>query len=174
MCECGCGAAANPGKRFVWGHNPTNERPFAERFWSKVDRLSSEDCWLWTATINRFGYGYFDNLRAHRVAWVLAYGEIPTGEGYHGTCVLHRCDVRTCVNPQHLFLGSNSANMTDMVNKGRQQHGETAARARLTAADVREIRQSHEGPSATARRFGVLPCTISNIRAGRIWKAELR
>lgn len=89
----------------------------SERFWSKVNK--TESCWLWTGTRNSKGYGRFrDNDRmivAHRIAWDLAgRGPIPAGMQ-----LCHVCDVRACVNPEHLFLGTQSDNMRDCVKKGR-------------------------------------------------------
>lgn len=171
LCECGCGLTAQPDRRFIWGHNAALRvyPSLVERFWSKVAIAGPDECWLWLATRSKQGYGYIDSRRAHRVAWELTHGPIPVGSGYHGTCVLHRCDVRACVNPAHLFLGSNQDNMTDMKNKHRIS-GERSWKARLTTADVAAIRQSNERPIDLASRYGVKPCTISNIRAGRIWK----
>jgi len=88
-----------------------------ERFWAKVDR--TDDCWLWTACRTTHGYGQFRPERsrgaqAHRVAWELTNGPIPAG-----MLVLHRCDNPPCVNPAHLFLGTQSDNMRDMYAKGR-------------------------------------------------------
>lgn len=102
-------------------------RPMAERFWSKVDR--SGDCWQWTAHVYGSGYGHFQvshrhPSKAHRVAWFLTFGKIPAGMS-----VLHRCDNRRCVNPAHLFLGTNSDNMADKVAKGRQARGSVCANA---------------------------------------------
>lgn len=91
-------------------------RSAAERFWPKVDK--SGDCWLWTGATYPSGYGEFmfdtSIVAAHRAAWRLTRGSIP-----EGTLVLHRCDVRACVNPAHLFLGSQLDNMRDMAHKGR-------------------------------------------------------
>lgn len=109
-----------------------------ERFWSKVDRGGGPDaCWLWTAHKTRGGYGQLrvdgHQATAHRVSWELAHGPIPPGHGYHGTCVLHRCDNPPCCNPSHLFLGTNADNMADMKAKGRQARGDThGARTHLS------------------------------------------
>ena len=87
-----------------------------ERFWNKVDK--TDDCWNWTASKNIQGYGYFrfdgKMRKAHRMAWLLVNGEIPDG-----MCVCHTCDNPGCVNPIHLWLGTNQDNMDDMNNKGR-------------------------------------------------------
>ena len=110
-----------------------------ERFWSKVDR--SGECWLWTAAKVQ-GYGSFDGRRAHRVAWELAYGPIPKGVGYHGTCVLHRCDTPACVNPAHLRLGTQADNMADRDAKGRQRRPREQRVTPLTPEQAREQKQA--------------------------------
>ena len=93
----------------------------AQRFWRFYDR--SGDCWLWTGSITPGGYGKFGlhtpegirSIGAHRLAWVLANGElIPEGMN-----VCHRCDIRHCGNPTHLFLGTQKDNIRDMFTKGR-------------------------------------------------------
>jgi len=90
-------------------------RGAAERFWSKVNK--SGDCWLWEAAKQK-EYGWFwhngQGVAAHRFSWMMHYDEIP--EGLH---VLHKCDVKLCVNPNHLFLGTHQDNMKDLMEKRR-------------------------------------------------------
>src|SRR5262245_50376469 len=94
-----------------------------DRFWAKVNK--TDGCWLWTAQVNNKGYGRFYyypktethrrswGIYAHRLSWMLANGEIPEGMN-----VLHRCDTPACVNPEHLFLGTQADNMHDCKIKG--------------------------------------------------------
>lgn len=96
-------------------------RSIEERFWVKVDKISSlsyTDCWVWIGCKNPKGYGQFwgqdKMIGAHRYSWILKKGSIP-----NDLCVLHKCDNPPCVNPDHLFLGTQSDNMKDMAQKGR-------------------------------------------------------
>ena len=91
--------------------------PIEQRFWTKVQK--SDGCWLWTATKTK-GYGMIEGpnrvpMQAHRVAWRLTFGEIPPG-----LSVLHHCDVPLCVNPAHLWLGTQKENLQDAERKGRR------------------------------------------------------
>lgn len=100
-------------------------KPLTELFWPNVH--FTEGCWLWTAATTNYGYGHIrlkgtEDVSAHRVSWMLAYGSIP--EGMH---VLHRCDVPACVRPTHLFLGTHADNMADMTAKGRQNKAKMIA-----------------------------------------------
>lgn len=94
------------------------ERPVDQRFWAKLNRRGPRECWEWSGCKNENGYGQLyangSARGAHRVAWELMRGAIPDGRS-----VLHRCDNPACCNPDHLFLGDHTANMRDMVAKGR-------------------------------------------------------
>ncbi len=101
---------------------------------------------------------------AHRVAYELAKGPID------GLYVLHSCDNRKCVNPEHLSLGTFNDNMSDMVEKQRQAHGERNHHAKLTAQQAVAIRSEIGTHREIAARYGVTAPIISMIRSGRIWK----
>lgn len=88
-----------------------------QRFWKYVDKKSNNECWNWIGACCR-GYGLIrinrKNILSHRFSWGIHFGRIP-----EGLCVLHECDNRRCVNPNHLFLGTNQDNVDDKVNKNR-------------------------------------------------------
>jgi hypothetical protein len=93
-----------------------------ERFWDRVEK-SDDGCWMWIAGTKNSGYGIFGPTHgevwmAHRYAWTITHGPIP--RGMH---VCHTCDVKLCVRPDHLFLGTPKANMEDMRAKGRARWG---------------------------------------------------
>jgi hypothetical protein len=151
-----------------------HRRPLEYRFWEKVEKRESHQCWFWRGSIATNGYGQFmwtddrKPKRAHRVAYELVCGPIP-----NGLLVLHRCDVRRCCNPAHLFLGTAKENTQDMVQKGRAKghpQGEQHPNARLTADQVREIRDWTGPKNEIAARFSISEAYVSNIRAGRKWK----
>ncbi len=93
----------------------------AKRFWSKATIAGPDDCWEWQSALHPDGYGNFGisgaSVLAHRVAWALSRNADRAPIGF----VCHSCDNRRCVNPKHLFLGDNTANMRDMVAKGRHR-----------------------------------------------------
>lgn len=147
-----------------------------ERFWAKVER--GDDCWPWTGSRTHNGYGTILVIdpetrqhrmeRAHRASWRLHFGPIPDGMQ-----VLHRCDVRACIRPDHLFLGTAADNTADMIAKGRMPVGQRAANAKLTEDDVRRIR-ALAGAGRTyvsiAAEFGVGDRAVARIVQGIRWR----
>lgn len=145
-----------------------------ERFEEKWMPVPESGCWLWLAAESSGGYGAFalDGLHsgpAHRASWEIHKGPIPEGEW-----VLHKCDVRCCVNPEHLFLGDNQANVTDMHSKGRGPVGDKHGRSKLTKTQVDEIRMAHGLASDIAAVYGVNKATVYRIKNGRNWKSGER
>lgn len=150
------------------------------RFWAKVARGPKKKCWTWTGAVTNRGYGNFYHngayVGAHRVAWLLAHGEIP-----EGLCVLHKCDNRRCVNPYHLWLGTKSDNSLDCSRKGRRyspsaeclRRGEQHGIAKLTNQQALEIYRRYSEQDTTLRRladeFGIGRQSVWNIVHGKTW-----
>ncbi len=139
-----------------------------ERFDGKVFR--GGDCHTWRGCIDRKGYGHFRINRksplAHRVAYELYVGKIPSG-----MCVLHRCDNRACVNPDHLFIGTNDDNVADRVRKGRSMSmpGEDNPGAKVTRKLVLKIRADSRSCRSMAREYGLSHVQIAKIKGRRAW-----
>lgn len=144
-----------------------------DRFWSKVS--ISRQCWLWTAYKDAEGYGHIrhnDRMRfSHHIAWLLWRGPIPDGMK-----VCHSCDNPSCVNPEHLFLGTQQDNMIDCTKKGRHGDvsGERNGRARLTYEQVEQIRRSYTGRYGEltywATKFNVSIGAIRYAALGKTWR----
>ena len=140
-------------------------------FWSRVS-VSESGCWLWGGQLDRDGYGRFQSRslheqRAHRFAWRITKGDIP-----HGMILCHSCDVRACVNPSHLFLGTANDNNQDMKAKGRQAKGEIQGNNKLKASQVLQIREaalSGENQYRIAERFGIAQTHVSEIKLRKSW-----
>ena len=146
----------------------------------RLERLSEpcpmSGCRIFMGWLLPAGYGHIGRgghgkgtLLAHRAAWLAYHGEIP--KGMH---VLHHCDVRCCVNPEHLFLGAHIDNMRDMDKKGRRitpdRKGSRNGAAKLTEKQAAEIRNSTDKTRILCERYGVKPTSIQHIRAGKTWK----
>jgi hypothetical protein len=123
-------------------------------------------CWLWMGSMLWNGYGRYKNVKAHRLAWEIFNGPVPSS-----LFVLHRCDTRLCVNPDHLFLGSTADNMADKVRKGRQAMGSKNGQSKLTEEQVRHIRELSASLQLAelAKKFGVCKTTIYYIVSGQRW-----
>jgi len=146
------------------------------RFWSKVSRGAEDECWPWQGGLAqcRGGYGRMSirgiSVRAHRIAFAIASGRPPRADLF----VIHSCDTPRCCNPSHLSEGAPIENSRDMTNKGRQANGERQWDARLTAAEVADIRallaSGEVSVSVVARRFGVTPPAIRKVRDRVTWR----
>jgi HNH endonuclease len=184
------GRAGRKGLASRWGD------PVA-RFWSMVTPEPNTGCWLWSGTVTEHGYGVLrggqagraHSIGAHRFAWTLTHGEIPSGRE-----VLHRCDNPPCCNPSHLFLGTQADNVADMVAKGRQRgadwsrhplrlhpekraHGARHGNALLTEEQVRSILSrcaAGERQVDVARALGVNKRTVNVIVVGKAWRHVTR
>jgi len=145
-----------------------------ERFFSKVEMDPNGGCWLWSDALNTKGYGCFSvngvTKSAHRQSWIAFKGPIP--KGLH---VLHKCDIRSCVNADHLFLGTNQDNVDDKISKGRapkplrnEENGKTI----LTNDQVKEIRRRYavgvEFYRSLGREFGVSKTHIRRIVQNKV------
>ncbi len=157
-----------------------------ERFWMKVNK--TDGCWLWLASKDPFGYGCFQVSgqrylsRAHRVSYMLAYGDIPDG-----LLICHACDNPSCVRPDHLWAGTQKENIHDCMSKGRSPfplgcrrdpsrvaRGERVYGAKITAETVQIIRHRHATETVTAaqiaRDLGVGRAVVYNILQGKTWR----
>jgi len=147
-------------------------------FWARADRSDPEACWTWTGHLNRHGYGILDSagrkVRASRLAFELANGPLQPG-----LVVCHSCDTPACVNPAHLWAGTQADNLNDMRAKGRSRiwpfvvrPGEACNFAKLRPDDVRAIRATARTGAtyaSIARSFGISPANVSFIVRRKTW-----
>lgn len=185
-CHCGCGQrtalakASDKNKghvrgeplRYIKGHN-TKRSPIV-RFWEKVDRRGPDECWMWHGSLsNPYGAIHVDGkeIRASRFSYELHFGSIPDGLN-----VLHKCDTPGCINPNHLFLGTQLENMQDCKRKGRNGAAVGVARPnhKLTPELVIQLRQMHgKGDctySALARIFNLEKTVVRSAIIKKTWK----
>lgn len=152
-----------------------------ERFESLIEIVPWSGCWIWLATTDprsdHMSYGKFwindlkKSIGAHRASWNIYMGPIPSG-----MIVLHRCDVPCCVNPNHLFLGTNKDNTKDMMTKGRDwlcrqsRRGGRSNFSKLTTEKVIEIRRDNRPQREIAFDFGITQSAVSLIKRRKNWK----
>lgn len=176
---CGkCGKAVARRSHLVTHEKFCGRKLDAEYFWPRVDRSGGPNaCWLWTGAKTGHphgcgGYGVINFKRkaygAHKVAWTITNG--PVAKGLY---VLHKCDVRHCCNPAHLFLGTHKDNMDDMTAKGRRAHH------KLTLEKASQIKQRFiprgngngiGNAGELAKEFGVKYGTVHAIVTGKYWR----
>ena len=144
-----------------------------ERFWSKVSISAESECWEWQGAKTSGGYGCIlidgKAKTAHRIAFLLHYHHLPDLD------ICHSCDNRACCNPHHLWAGTESDNMRDMVEKGRSlhRHGSQNPFSRFTEETVLEIRRlvaSGMKQADVGRKFGVSKGQVSKIILRQSWK----
>jgi hypothetical protein len=142
------------------------------RFWSKVNKTSN--CWLWSGETTRGGYGKFtitvghkvyQQYRVHRLSYYLKFGVFDTT-----LCVLHTCDTRLCINPEHLFLGTRKDNWEDAKIKNRISRGSKHNISVLNEDEVRLIKDLNLSWGIIAKCFGVHKSTIQNIKQRKTWR----
>lgn len=145
-----------------------------QRFWSRTTEEPS-GCIVWRGASTFSGYGLVStgtrnsNVYAHRISWWATNGPIPSG-----MLVCHTCDNPPCVNPEHLWLGTDFDNAMDKVRKGRSNTpvGEQSGKARLTRATVIAVRENIDAMSTAelARAIGVAASTVSMAQRGLSWR----
>ena len=194
LCLCGCGNPAPIAKYsfqrrgwikglpvcYIKGHNPSIDP--IERFWRYANPRGESDCWEWMSTLDTKGYGRMivkrRQVSAHRFSWELHKGSIP--KGLH---VCHHCDNPRCVNPTHLFLGTQQDNMDDMNRKNRGRHPlggvhivrpSSTYRCKLSEALVGEIRERYTQGNISMRtlahEYGVSKSAITSVVTRRTWR----
>lgn len=148
-------------------------RPVADRFWEKVERRGQNECWPWLASVRRKdeGYGafYYEGRHqpAQRVALILSGTEVPVG-----MVVCHHCDNPGCVNPVHLFIGTNRDNDADRVAKERQARGSKNGASKLTERQVwaiRKLRDIGTKPALLAEWFGITAAHVWSLCNQNVW-----
>lgn len=141
------------------------KRSLRDRFLDKVRK--TDTCWIWTGYTMKNGYGQINTGKcienAHRVAYQMFVG--PIGDLY----VCHRCDNPTCVNPDHLFIGTQNENLRDAATKGRMPRGSSHWNARFTEDEIRSIRASDLSQNRLAEQHGTSQQVISKIRLRQRW-----
>jgi hypothetical protein len=161
-----------PKGRFIKNATPEQKlQSLRERLELFSEHIPFTGCTIYMGFIHREGYGLItfnhQSVLAHRASYMANVGPIPDG-----CVVMHTCDVKCCINPAHLRLGTQADNMRDMLRKGRSRYvkGEQTWAAKLSSENIREIRSSTERSAVLADRFGVSARSIRDVRLHKTWK----
>lgn len=144
-----------------------------ERFWKYVQK--TETCWIWSGGKTTGGYGKFNPThksgweKSHRFSWTLHFGEIPEGK-----VVCHKCNMKLCVRPDHLYVATSRENTLDAMRDGLCPIGEKHGMAKITEEQVKEIRLLHKPKEISmgflAKKYGITKTQISRIINRKTWK----
>ena len=151
----------------------------SERFWSKYIPEPNSGCWLWMGTLSNNGYGVdcFGSMKdgtrrystTNRLACELSHGPAPSKEHQ----ALHKCDVKLCINPSHLYWGTRKDNGRDAKERGKtggiSRPGSANPRARLTESQAIEVLKSKEPAKVFVEKYGITRTQVSYIRNGKSW-----
>lgn len=143
-----------------------------DRFWRYVKKVDN-GCWEWLGCLSKNGYGVFSvphipgenkHSYAHRFSWELHFGSIPEGK-----VICHKCDNPSCLNPEHLFIGTQKDNLADMVKKNRGAHGERNGNTKLKEEEVIRIFKWEGVKKRIAEEYGISYQCVYDIKRGRRW-----
>ena len=144
--------------------------PISEKIANQVAKIPEAGCWIWLGTITNHGYGVMTlGRKTHIVAHRASY-ELKNGPIRDGMLALHHCDIKCCVNPDHIFLGTQPANMDDKVCKNRQASGIKHGMSKLTEEQAKEAKFGNVKPTELAKKFNCSATIIRQIRSGLYWK----
>ena len=157
---------------YTTGIEPTLPFTIEARFYRFVAKSDPSDCWIWNGQIKKNGYGRFSYqgtpIPAHRASYRISKGDIP-----EGLVIRHTCDVKRCVNPNHLIVGTPADNARDAVERGLYPRGEDQPRSKLTLRQVVEIRnialERNESHASIGRKFGISKAQVRRIVVRESW-----
>ena len=161
------------------GQKSTNGKVFKSKkeiLYSHIFPVTESGCWLWDSAIgNQFGHGCMKHggrkgkkLLAHRVSYEVHHGDIPEGK-----CVLHKCDVPSCVNPDHLYIGDRKDNSDDMYSRGRARIGSKHYASKITEDIAKKIKGSGLSTKEISNIYNISRQSAADIIYGRTWKHVL-
>ncbi len=181
LCQCDCGNERICERSFLISKSIRScgcQRVFdyefdhEERFFKYV--IKSEGCWIWSGCKDKKGYGQFNlknkTMFSHRFSYELKYGKIP-----EKMCVCHKCDTPSCVNPDHLFLGTNKENLRDMISKGRKivRKGVEKNNSKMNDEKVKKMRELYDNGNTVlqlSKLFQISESSTYYICKRKSWK----
>lgn len=191
LCKCDCGKEIIVNQSQLYGrgstscgcHDYKNKKLVGKENYNEIIKekikkytvVDDNNCWIWQGSKHRQGYGNLNYKRipslAHRVSWMVHKGDIP-----EGVKVCHKCDITSCVNPDHLFLGTQKENVSDAIQKGKYSNRLIGKRRnKLNHEQVQEIKKLHcDGINRKDLeiKFSVSKTCIAKILTNRSWNVN--